>query len=115
MNPKKSKSRIMKSGYVVIAGKPNVGKSSLLNCIAKKKIAIVSSKPQTTRNQIKYVYTEDDIRIGFIDTPGYHKEKNKLDLFLNSQIKNSFKNIACALLLIDLTRPIDEEDQQIIK
>lgn len=105
----------MKSGYVVITGKPNVGKSTFLNTIAKNKIAIVSNKPQTTRNQIKYVYKEHDVNICFIDTPGYHKEKNKLDLFLNSQIKNSYKNIDCALLLIDLTRNIDEEDKQIIE
>jgi GTP-binding protein Era len=105
----------MKSGYVVITGKPNVGKSSFLNCLAKKKISIVANKPQTTRNQIKYVYKDNDINICFIDTPGYHKEKNKLDLFLNSEIKRSYKNICCALLLIDLTRPIDDEDMNIIK
>jgi GTP-binding protein Era len=104
----------MKSGSVVITGKPNVGKSSLLNCLAKKKIAIVTNKPQTTRNQIRYLYKNEDIQICFIDTPGYHKEKNKLDLFLNSEIKNSYKNVNCALLLIDLTRPIDKEDEQII-
>lgn len=105
----------MKSGYVAITGKPNVGKSTFLNHLAKKKVAIVTNKPQTTRNQIKYIYKNDDINICFIDTPGYHKEKNKLDLFLNSQIKGSYKNIDCVLLLIDLTKSIDEEDQQIIR
>lgn len=105
----------MKSGYVVITGKPNVGKSTFLNHLAKKKIAIVTNKPQTTRNQIKYLYKADDINICFIDTPGYHKEKNKLDTFLNSQIKSSYKNVDCALLLIDLSRSVDEEDKQIIK
>lgn len=106
---------IKKSGTVVITGKPNVGKSTLLNAIAKKEMAIVSPKPQTTRNQIIFVYNDENNEIAFIDTPGYHESRNKLNLFLNSQIKNSYKYANLILLLIDLTREINQEDLEVIK
>jgi GTP-binding protein Era len=103
------------SGYVTITGKPNVGKSTLVNTIFKHKVAIVSYKPQTTRNQIKALYSDNDSSIMFIDTPGYHETRNKLDLFLNSEIKTSYKSADLAILLIDLTREIDAEDLEVIK
>ncbi|MDR1991343.1 MAG: GTPase Era [Mycoplasmataceae bacterium] len=104
----------MRSGYVIITGKPNVGKSTLLNTIVTKKVAITSPKPQTTRNQIKVIYKKNDLQILFIDTPGWHQPKFKLDLFLNSEIRNSYKIADIVLLLIDLTRDITDEDQQVI-
>ena len=102
-------------GTVVITGKPNVGKSTLINQFAKKEVAIISQKPQTTRNQINYVYADDEKEIAFIDTPGFHFSRNKLDNFLNSQIKNAYKYANIALLLIDLTREINDEDLEVIK
>ncbi|MDR2823333.1 MAG: GTPase Era [Mycoplasmataceae bacterium] len=104
-----------KSGYVTITGKPNVGKSTFLNMIMQRKVAIVSPKPQTTRNQIKALYHTKNSEIIFIDTPGYHESHNKLDVFLNSQIKGGYKIADVVLLFVDLTRPIDNEDKTIIK
>ncbi len=89
---------------VAIVGLPNAGKSTFLNKAMKQKVAIVSYKPQTTRNQIKTVYEDDRIRICFTDTPGFHQPKNKLDSFLNSQVKQSFKQADLVLLLIDASR-----------
>ncbi|MCQ3907365.1 MAG: GTPase Era [Mycoplasmoidaceae bacterium] len=89
---------------VSIVGLPNAGKSTFLNKVIKQKVAIVSYKPQTTRNQIKSVYEDNRIKICFIDTPGFHEPKNKLDSFLNSQVKQSFKQSDIVLLLIDASR-----------
>ena len=104
----------IKTGTVVITGKPNVGKSTLINTIANKLIAITSPKPQTTRNKIKFTYNDDKNKIAFIDTPVYHIPNNKLDMFLNSEIKNAYKLADIALLVIDLTREIDQEDIEVI-
>ena len=104
----------IKTGTVVITGKPNVSKSTLINTIANKLIAITSPKPQTTRNKIKFTYNDDKNKIAFIDTPGYHIPNNKLDMFLNSEIKNAYKLADIALLVIDLTREIDQEDIEVI-
>ena len=104
-----------KYGTVVITGKPNVGKSTLINALAKKEVAIISKKPQTTRKQINYIYQNDKSEITFIDTPGFHFSRNKLDDYLNLQIKNSYKYANIALLLIDLTREINDEDLEVIK
>ena len=67
-----------KSGFATLIGRPNVGKSTLMNCIIGQKIAITSNKPQTTRNRIQTVYTSETGQIVFLDTPGIHKAKNKL-------------------------------------
>lgn len=105
----------MTSGYVAITGKPNVGKSTLLNTLFNRKVAITSPKPQTTRNQIHAIYEKENLKIEFIDTPGWHEPRFKFDKFLNSEIKSSYKIADVVLLLIDLTRPIDAEDEQVIK
>ena len=70
--------KAFKSGFVSIIGRPNVGKSTLMNCLIGQKIAITSNKPQTTRNRIQTVYTSKEGQIVFLDTPGIHKAKNKL-------------------------------------
>ena len=75
----------MKSGFVSIIGRPNVGKSTLINTIINKKIAITSDKAQTTRNIIQGVYNEKDTQIVFVDTPGIHKPINKLGKILNKE------------------------------
>ena len=75
----------MKSGFVGLIGRPNVGKSTLLNSIIDKKVSITSDKPGTTRNIIQGIYNKDDIQMVFVDTPGIHKSKNKLGKVLNKQ------------------------------
>ena len=75
----------MKSGFVSLVGRPNVGKSILLNSIIGKKVAITSNKPQTTRNIIQGIYNDDDTQIVFVDTPGIHKPKYKLGNYLNKR------------------------------
>ena len=69
---------MFKSGFVSIVGRPNVGKSTLMNNVVGEKIAIMSDKPQTTRNTIQAVYTDEEAQVVFLDTPGIHKPKNKL-------------------------------------
>jgi GTP-binding protein Era len=101
-------------GNIAIVGKPNVGKSTFLNFILKSKISIVSSKPQTTRNQIVGEYIKDNNHLYFFDTPGLHESRNKLDDFMFREIKNSLKMCNCALILIDSTRKIDIEDEKIL-
>lgn len=97
-------------GNVIISGKPNVGKSTLINAIFNKKISIVSKKPQTTRNHINKLFVTDAYSIMFHDTPGYHKPKNKLDLFLNYEVRRTFKIQDLTLFLFDPTRDWDSED-----
>lgn len=99
---------------VAIVGLPNAGKSTFLNKVMKQKVAIVSYKPQTTRNQIKSVYEDDRIRICFTDTPGFHEPKNKLDSFLNSQVKQTFKQSDLVLLLIDASKDNVENNKVLI-
>ena len=102
----------MKSGFVGIVGRPNVGKSTLLNCILGEKIAITSSKPQTTRNAIRGIYTklengEPVCQLVFIDTPGIHKPKNKLGEYMTDTSLNTLKEVDVILFLVD--SPLEEE------
>ena len=92
-----------KSGFVTIIGRPNVGKSTLLNRLAGEKIAIMSDKPQTTRNTIKTVVTKKDCQIIFIDTPGIHKPKNKLGEYMVNVAVNTFAEVDMVLLLVEAT------------
>ena len=80
----------IKTGFVTIIGRPNAGKSTLLNNILKQKIAIMSDKPQTTRNIINGVYTDSDSQIVFIDTPGIHKPKHKLGDYMMKLARNHY-------------------------
>ena len=91
----------MRSGFVGIVGRPNVGKSTLLNRILGEKIAITTSKAQTTRNIIRGIYTEGDVQIVFIDTPGIHKAKNKLGSIMTTSAINTFKEVDVVLFLVD--------------
>ena len=100
-----------KSGFVAIIGRPNVGKSTLLNQILGQKISIISSTSQTTRNAIKGIYTTDDMQIVFVDTPGIHKAKNSLGEFMNKQSFDSIKEVDCIIWLIDASEAYGSGDE----
>ncbi len=104
----------MKSGFVSIVGRPNTGKSTLLNTILNNKIAIVSDVAGTTRNTVHGVYNDEDTQIVFIDTPGIHKPKDKLGKYLNRQSYNSIKDIDVILFVIDAESGIGKGDKFII-
>lgn len=91
----------MRSGFISIIGRPNVGKSTLLNAILQEKIAIVSDKPQTTRNNIRGIYTRDDTQMIFIDTPGIHKPRTKLGEFMTDSALSTLKEAEVILFLAD--------------
>lgn len=104
-----------KSGFVAIVGRPNVGKSTLLNNFLGLKMAIVTPKAQTTRNKIQGIYTTDKEQIIFIDTPGIHKAKNELGNVMNEFAYESFDGADLILMLVDGTSPLGEGDKFIIE
>ena len=104
----------MKSGFVSIIGRPNTGKSTLLNQIIKEKVAIVSPKPQTTRNLIEGIYNDDDTQIVFVDTPGIHKPIDKLGTALNGQAYYSINDVDILLFVADASTPFGKGDKFII-
>lgn len=91
----------MKSGFVAIVGRPNAGKSTLLNAIMKQKLAIVSNKPQTTRNNIQGILSDDDSQIIFIDTPGIHKPHHELGRTLNKSAYSSLQDVDVIYYIVD--------------
>lgn len=103
------------SGFVSLIGRPNVGKSTLMNLIVGEKIAIMSSKPQTTRNQIQSILTTDDYQIVFIDTPGIHKPKSKLGNYMVKSAETTFSNVDVILYLIEPYEKIKDSDMAIIE
>ena len=106
---------MFKSGFVSIVGRPNVGKSTLMNNVVGEKIAIMSDKPQTTRNTIQAVYTDEDCEIVFLDTPGIHKPKNKLGEFMVKSATDAFKNVDLVLFVVDDSKKIGPGDRKIIE
>ena len=104
----------MKSGFVGVIGRPNVGKSTLVNSIIGKKVAITSSKPQTTRNIIQGIYNEDKVQIVFVDTPGIHKPVNKLGKTLNRQAYYSIDDTDIILFLVDAFEGLGKGDIYIL-
>ena len=104
----------MKSGFVSIIGRPNVGKSTLLNTIVGEKIAITSDKPQTTRNLIQGIYNDVDTQIVFIDTPGIHKPINKLGNRMNAQSYYSIDDVDVLLLVMDASSELGSGDKFVI-
>ncbi len=104
-----------KSAFVAIIGKPNVGKSSLLNLLVGEKIAIISDKPQTTRTRITGVLTEGEVQLVFIDTPGLHKPKNKLGDYMVKQVTDSVGDVDCAIFVTDPLGEVTEAEQQLIE
>lgn len=104
----------MKSGFVSFVGRPNVGKSTLLNSILGKRIAITSDKPQTTRNMIQGIYNDEDTQIVFVDTPGIHKPKSKLGKVLNKQAYFTINDVDIVILVVDISEKIGTGDKFVI-
>lgn len=107
--------RHFKSGFVTIIGRPNVGKSTLMNQIIGQKIAIMSDKPQTTRNRIQTIITTEAGQIIFIDTPGIHKPKHKLGEYMNKAAQNTFGQVDVIMWLVEPNKAIGKGDQFIIE
>ena len=105
----------MKSGFISIIGRPNVGKSTLLNTLVNQKIAITSNKPQTTRNIIQGIYNEPGYQIVFIDTPGIHKPLNKLGKVLNKEAQSQIRDVDAVLFVVDAKDGIGPGDKKIIE
>lgn len=102
-----------KAGFAALIGRPNVGKSTLMNKIIGQKIAITSHKPQTTRNRIQTVYTSDEGQIVFLDTPGIHKAKNKLGNFMVNTAKSTMRDADVVLWLVEASEFIGPADRAI--
>lgn len=105
----------MKSGFVTIIGRPNVGKSTLMNHLIGQKIAIMSDKPQTTRNRIQTIVTDERGQIIFIDTPGIHVPKNKLGKFMNKSAETTLNEVDAVLWLVEPDKKIGKGDSYIIE
>lgn len=105
----------MKSGFVGLIGRPNVGKSTLINNIIGTKIAIISNKPQTTRNIIQGIYNDEDSQIVFVDTPGIHKPNHKLGQYLNKQAYYSIDDVDVIMMLTDVSEPLGAGDKYVIE
>ena len=103
-----------KSGFVALIGRPNVGKSTLMNKIIGQKVAITSNKPQTTRNRIQTVYTSDEGQIVFLDTPGIHKAKNKLGEYMVNVAEKTFEEVDVILWLVEPDTKLGPGDKHII-
>jgi GTP-binding protein Era len=101
----------MKSGFVTLVGRPNVGKSTLVNTILGQKVSIVSDKPQTTRNQVRGVLTRSDAQIVFVDTPGIHRPRTPLGERLNTAATEALGDVDVVCLLVDATQPIGPGDR----
>ncbi len=104
-----------KTAFITIVGRANAGKSSLLNALIGEKIAMVSSKPQTTRTKITGILTKGEIQYVFMDTPGFQKAKNKLGEHMNRAVKESVTGIDAAVLVVDVTKRIDEIEFKLIE
>jgi GTP-binding protein Era len=105
-----------KSGFITIIGRPNVGKSTLLNLLTGEKVAIMSNKPQTTRTSIRTVLTTDDYQMVFVDTPGMHTPKNKLGQFMMKEVYNSIEDVDVIIYMVEATdKKIGKGDSRIIE
>lgn len=104
-----------KAAFVAIVGRPNTGKSSLLNAFVGERVAIVSSKPQTTRTRITGIVTQDEIQLVFIDTPGIHQPRTKLGGFMVKQVNEGITDVDVALMLIEPLGRLTETEQQLME
>jgi len=106
---------MFKSGFVTIIGRPNVGKSTLMNSMIGEKISIMSDKPQTTRNKIRTVYTDEECQIIFLDTPGIHKAKNQLGEFMNTEVDGALEEIDVLIMITDEFNKIGPGDEYVLE
>jgi GTP-binding protein Era len=104
-----------KSGFVTVVGRPNVGKSTLINYMVGEKVVIMSDKPQTTRNKIRAVYTDKEAQIVFIDTPGIHKGNSKLSNFMKSEIDGALEDMDVLIFITDEKNKLGPGDKYIIE
>ena len=104
-----------KTGFAAVVGKPNVGKSTIINALLKEKISIVSPKPQTTRNSIKCILMGDDYQIILVDTPGIHRPKNALGEYMMKTCRESMEEVDCIIFVVDLGTGIQPQDEAIIE
>ena len=102
-----------RSGYIAMIGRPNVGKSTLMNALLGQKIAAVSPKPQTTRKRQLGILTSDAYQLVFVDTPGMHNPRHKLGQFLNQEAQEALEGVDVILWLVDVSAKPTEEDKQI--
>ncbi len=104
-----------KTGFIAIVGRPNVGKSTLMNAILGEKVAIVSNKPQTTRNRIIGIHTKDEAQFVFLDTPGIHTPKNSLGEFMVKTANSTMTDADAVILVVDVSKEISSVEQNVIK
>lgn len=104
-----------RSGFVAILGKPNVGKSTLLNTLLGVKVAPITPKPQTTRRGVRGVYTFEDRQLVFVDTPGFHRAKDALGEYMNREVRTAIVDVDVILWVIDLRRPPGDEDKDVAR
>lgn len=104
----------MKSGFIGIVGRPNVGKSTLLNAVLGEKVAIATNKPQTTRNRIRGIYTDDEAQMIFLDTPGIHKPRTRLGTLMTEAALNTFREVDVLLFLVDDDIDVGPGDKYIL-
>lgn len=105
----------MRSGFVALAGRPNAGKSTLINALVGEKVAIVSSKPQTTRSEIRGIYTDEDCQIIFTDTPGIHKAKLRLETRMNKEAADVMQDVDLIYLVVDGSQKYGKGDEYVLE
>ncbi len=103
------------AGFVAIVGKPNVGKSTLLNTMLGIKVAPISSKPQTTRRGVRGIFTWDNRQVVFVDTPGLHRAQDALGTFMNREVRNATEGVDVVLWVVDTRRPPADEDKDVVQ
>lgn len=104
-----------KAGVIAVLGKPNVGKSTLVNRLVGQKVSIVSAKPQTTRKRVLGIASEPEYQIVFVDTPGIHKPKHKLGAAINEQARQALHDIDCVLVVVDVAKMPGDADDRVAK